>query len=73
MWQSVLQRLGQFPRPLLFCLEQPRVLDRDDRLVSEGLDQLDLLLGERPDSSVVQNEQAKGIPSRRSGTPRIVR
>ena len=29
-------------------VEQPRVLDRDDRLVGEVLDQLDLLVGERP-------------------------
>ena len=31
-------------------LEQPDVLDRDHRLVGEGLQQLDLLVGERPDS-----------------------
>ena len=29
-------------------LEQPDVLDRDDRLVSERLEQLDLVVGERP-------------------------
>ena len=32
----------------LHLVEQPRVLDRDHRLVGEGGDQLDLLVGERP-------------------------
>ena len=32
----------------LRLLEQPRVLDRDHRLVGEGLEQRDLLVGERP-------------------------
>ena len=30
------QRFAQLPRALLLRLEQARVLDRDDRLVSEG-------------------------------------
>ena len=34
-------------RPRLQFLEQPHVLDGDDRLVGEGLEQLDLLVGER--------------------------
>ena len=34
---------------LLRLVEQPHVLDGDHRLVGEGLQQLDLLLGERPD------------------------
>jgi len=32
------QRLMQFFRPRLLCLEQPRVLDGDDGLVGEGLE-----------------------------------
>ena len=36
-------------RPRLEFLEQPHVLDRDHRLVGEGRDQLDLLVGEGPD------------------------
>ena len=32
----------------LQLLEEPHVLDRDDRLVGEGLEQRDLLVGERP-------------------------
>ena len=43
----LLQRLGQFARARLHLVEQPHVLDRDHRLVGEGCDQLDLLVGER--------------------------
>ena len=42
----VLERLGQFARTRLHLVEQPHVLDRDHRLVGEGGDQLDLLVGE---------------------------
>ena len=44
----LLQRFGEFARALLLCLEQPHVLDRDHRLVGEGLSQLDLLVSEGP-------------------------
>jgi hypothetical protein len=39
-------------------LEQPCVLDSDDRLVGEILDQLDLLVGERPDFLAVNDNRA---------------
>jgi len=58
----LLQRFGEFARALLLRLEQPRVLDRDDRLVGKGLDQLDLLLSEWPYGSAMQKEQANGSP-----------
>ena len=45
----LLQRLGQLAVALLQLLEQPRVLDGDDGLVGEGLQQRDLLVGERLD------------------------
>src|SRR5262249_40354700 len=38
----MLQSLAQFRVALLDLLEQSHVLDRDDRLVGEGFDQLDL-------------------------------
>jgi hypothetical protein len=38
---------------MLLRLEQPRVLDGDHRLIGEGLDQLDLLLDERPYGSAL--------------------
>ena len=44
----LLQRLGKLAVRCCICLEQPRVLDRDHRLVSECGDQLDLLVGEGP-------------------------
>ena len=44
----LLERLGQLPVPRLELREQPHVLDRDHRLVGEGLEERDLLVGERP-------------------------
>src|SRR5262249_7222353 len=44
----LLQRFGESTVPSLQFLEEPHVLDRDDRLVGERLQQRDLLLGERP-------------------------
>ena len=41
----LLQRFGELPRALLLRLEQPHVLDGDDRLIGEGRHQLDLLFG----------------------------
>ena len=45
----VLARLGELAALVLDFIEQPHVLDRDDRLVGEGGRQLDLLVGEWPD------------------------
>ena len=42
----VLARLGKLAALVLDFVEQPNVLDRDHRLVGEGGDQLDLLVGE---------------------------
>ena len=44
----LLAAIRQFARALPHLVEQPHVLDRDHRLVGEGCDQLDLLLGEWP-------------------------
>ncbi len=43
----LLEGLGQLAIPSPELLEQPDVLDGDYRLVGEGLEQLDMLLGER--------------------------
>src|SRR6516164_5525230 len=43
-------------------LKQPGVLDRDDRLVGEGFDQLDLLLCERPYSNAMKDQQTYWNP-----------
>jgi hypothetical protein len=39
-------------------VEQPYVLDRNHRLVGEGRDQFDLLLGKRPDGGSLQDDDA---------------
>src|SRR5713226_6758766 len=44
----LVQRLREVRVPRLQLLEQPDVLDRDDRLVGEGLKESALLVGERP-------------------------
>ena len=44
---QLLDRARQLARARLHLVEQPHVLDGDHRLVGEGRDQLDLLLGER--------------------------
>ena len=45
-------------RARLHLVEQPHVLDRDHRLVGEGRDQLDLLVGERPHLGARQHDHA---------------
>ena len=45
----MLQGLAQFCVALLEFLEQPHVLDGDDRLVGEGFEKRDLFVGERTD------------------------
>jgi hypothetical protein len=44
----LLKRLGQVAVPRLELVEQPDILDSDHRLIGEGGDQLNLLVGERP-------------------------
>ena len=46
---QLIDRSSQLARARLQLLEQAHVLDRDDRLIGEGLEQRDLLLGEGPD------------------------
>src|SRR5215470_9481250 len=48
-FRKLLRALRKFSRSSLLGLEQPRVLDRDDGLVGEGLQQIDLSVGERED------------------------
>ena len=42
----VFERLAELAGARLHLVEQPHILDRDHRLVGEGRDQLDLLVGE---------------------------
>ena len=69
-----LDRLRELARARLHLVEQPHILDRDHRLVGEGGDQLDLLVGEWPHARVrVKINTPMGLPSRSSGTPSMVR
>ena len=53
-------------RARLHLVEQPHVLDRDHRLVGEGREQLDLLVGERLNLGAGQMTITPiGVPSRK--------
>ena len=54
----LIERIAQFLGALLLGFEQPHVLDGDDRLVGEGFDQLDLLVGEWLDGRACQRDHA---------------
>src|SRR5215469_9315154 len=54
----VLVRLCELATLVLDFVEQPHVLDRDRRLVREGRDQLDLLVGERLNGAARQDQHA---------------
>ena len=55
-------------------LEQPHVLDRDDRLIGEGFEQLDLLFGEKANFCIRRMMNcSNGLPSRSSGAASTVR
>ena len=56
-----LQRLGEVARARLHLVEQPHVFDRDDGLVGEGRDQLDLALRERNRRGAAQSERANQL------------
>src|SRR5262249_31179162 len=54
-------RPGKFARARLHVLEQPHVLDRDHRLIREGGDQLDLLVGKRSRLGACQCQHADRV------------
>ena len=59
----LLERFAQF-------VEQPRILDGDHRLIREGSDQFDLLVGERLyNCSPDEDYTLRHFPSRKSGAP----
>ena len=64
---------AQFGLALADFVEQPGILDRDHRLVGEGLDQRDLLVGERLDMVAQQRDDADRRASRSRGTESVVR
>ena len=58
---QILQGFSQFARASLHAFKQAHVLDRDHRLVGEGLDQLDLLVGKRPHRFALQNQSRRSV------------
>ena len=69
----MLQGLAQFSVAFLDFLEQPDVLDGDNRLVGERFQQGDLLIRKRPDLGAADMNHANGLPSRISGVASAVR
>ena len=68
----MLARLRELAALVLDFVEQPHVLDCDHRLVGEGRDQIDLLVGERFSPNLRVNVMTPiVVPSRSSGTPRM--
>jgi hypothetical protein len=67
------ERFGELPGTCLHFVEQSRVLDGDDRLVGEGLNQLDLFVREGRTVERVSTIAPITPPSRMSGTARMVR
>ena len=57
----LLQRLAQFGGACLHLLEQAHILDRDHRLVGEGLDESDLTRTEGADSLAHQDDRARDL------------
>ena len=69
----LLQGLGEVAIAGFQLLEQPHVFDRDDRLVGEGLEQRDLLVGESAPGSGRPTEMAPiAVPSRSRGTAKTL-
>ena len=54
----MLTRLGELSALVLNFVEQPDIFDCDYRLISEGGQQLDLLIRIRPDGSTTKAEDA---------------
>ena len=57
----MLQGLAQFCVALLEFLEQPHVLDRDDRLIGEGFEKRDLLVGKRTNLRTTNRNSSNSI------------
>ena len=69
----MLQGLAQFCVALLDFLEQPHVLDGDDRLIGEGFEKLDLPFRETAGSGRMSVNAPSALPLRIKGAPKIAR
>ena len=54
----LLQRFGQLAIASIEFVEQPDVLDGDDRLASEGLEKFDLLIGKRANFGAADQDRS---------------
>ncbi len=57
--RELLDRAGELLRPRLQRAQQPGVLDRDHRLVREGLEERDLVVGEAPGFAAVHSDRSQ--------------
>ena len=64
----LLERFGQIVGALMQFLKQSGILDGDDRLGREISDQLDLLVGERPDFRAVDDKAPTSSSSLHMGS-----
>jgi len=69
----LLERLDEIGIARLELVEKPHVLDRDDRLIREGLEESDLLVSEGRTSGLRIKMTPVTTPSRTSATASIVR
>ena len=67
----LLQRLSEIVGALAQLVQQPRVLDRDHRLVGEGLNQLDLGVREWPDLAVDSKPSARVVALNMASPSRV--
>src|SRR6266542_2686797 len=65
-------RLGKLTALVLDLLEQPHVLDGDNRLVSKRNGQFDLFVSEGSYHHATQYDDTDRVSSRRSGSPSMV-
>ena len=67
----VLARFSELAALVLDFVEQPHVLDRDHRLVGEGLDKLDLLFGKWLNLGALQCDRRQSARPREGAVRRI--
>src|SRR5258708_3329243 len=67
--RELVHRADELTRPRLQLLKQADVLDGDHRLVSEGLEEFDLVLRERPGRGDGHRDDADGSAFRQHGYP----
>ena len=57
----LLQSFGQFTVARLLLINQPSILNRDDRLVGEGFEQFDVTICKRPNLRAANMNDANNV------------